>query len=129
MKLYSDATGLLDGLSTWHSIASLAFCFITVIIFRRRFLSPISNVPGPFLASITRIWHVFQIFKGKHNHVTTGLHEKYGPFVRIAPNEVSVAHPDAPKKLLLATLEKVRSSFSRRCVVLFRPDGSKECQS
>lgn len=29
-----------------------------------------------------------------------------GHFVRIAPNEVSVGHPDGPKKILLASLHK-----------------------
>lgn len=30
-----------------------------------------------------------------------------GPFVRMAPNEVSVTHPNGVKALLLATLPKV----------------------
>ncbi|KAK7750867.1 hypothetical protein SLS62_007266 [Diatrype stigma] len=34
------------------------------------------------------------------------LHDEFGHFVRIAHNEVSVGHPDAVKKLLLAPLEK-----------------------
>ncbi|KAK0610893.1 hypothetical protein B0T14DRAFT_529276 [Immersiella caudata] len=34
------------------------------------------------------------------------LHQKYGPFVRIAPNEISVCDRDAPKKLLLAAHPK-----------------------
>lgn len=50
------------------------------------------------------------VVKGKQAHVITRLHEKHGPFVRIAPNEVSVCHPDAPKALLLGTLEKVSDS-------------------
>lgn len=94
-------------------LIALGLVFLTSTIVRRRCFSPISNIPGPFLASITRLHHVFRIFKGKQSEWITNLHDEYGPFVRIAPNEVSVSHSDAPKKLLLRILDKVtlQSSF------------------
>lgn len=74
----------------------------------RRYLSPLSAVPGPFWASITRLWQCCHIYLGDHNIRLIRLHEKYGHFVRIAPNEVSVSHPDGPKLLLYTPLRKVR---------------------
>lgn len=86
--------------------------FTTVVVgllslsIKRSFFSPLSDIPGPFLASLTRLWHLYRIVKGRVSQDTLELHDKYGPFVRIGPDEVSVSHADAPKQLLLNTLHK-----------------------
>lgn len=77
------------------------------VALHRHYFSDLSNVPGPFWASITRLWHVWYILNGKQNLHLKALHEKYGHFVRIAPNEVSVSHPDGSTLLLRAKLHKV----------------------
>ncbi|OTA81553.1 hypothetical protein M434DRAFT_380111 [Hypoxylon sp. CO27-5] len=82
------------------------FLSFVVLAIYRRYLSPLSNVPGPFWASITRLWHAYHVFKGDHNLHQIGLHNHFGYFVRIAPDEVSVSHPDGPHLLLQATLRK-----------------------
>ncbi|KAM0808313.1 hypothetical protein AB5N19_08656 [Seiridium cardinale] len=43
---------------------------------------------------------------GTIKQFTRRLHDELGPFVRIGPNEVSVAHPDRPRKLLPSPLRK-----------------------
>lgn len=88
------------------NIIATALVLLLTIIVKRRYFSTLSSVPGPFLASISRLWHIIRIIKGRVSQDTLELHEKYGPFVRIAPDEVSVSHPDAPKQLLLNTLHK-----------------------
>lgn len=82
--------------------------FLSVIIYRR-YLSPLSNIPGPFWASFSRLWHLHITIQGNQNEQLTKAHEKYGHFVRLANNEVSVSHPDSINRVLLATLEKVLS--------------------
>ncbi|KAK7917833.1 cytochrome P450 [Apiospora marii] len=72
----------------------------------RRYWSPISHIPGHLAASFTRLWHMHRILKGDQNTELIRLHEKHGHFVRISYDEVSVSHPDAIKKALLAPLEK-----------------------
>ncbi|KAH7040011.1 cytochrome P450 [Microdochium trichocladiopsis] len=79
---------------------------VGLVALRRRYLTPISHVPGPFWASITRLWHVSKIIGGKQNYTLLELHEKHGHFVRVAHNEVSVCHPDAVKALYLAPTRK-----------------------
>ncbi|KAI0127595.1 cytochrome P450 [Xylariales sp. AK1849] len=108
-----DSTGEdLGNPSTWsrQSIAVQALILVgTVIsltIVRRRYFSPISSVPGPFLASFSRLWHLRQIWRGDQQIAVAKQHEKYGPFVRIAHDEVSVCHKNATKSLFLAPLEK-----------------------
>lgn len=87
-------------------VTALLLLVVTVATWRRCF-SPLSDLPGPFWASITRLWHVKIIIAGDQNLVLSRLHEKYGHFVRMAPGEVSVTHPDAVRKIFLNPLRKV----------------------
>ncbi|KAK7941445.1 uncharacterized protein PG986_013832 [Apiospora aurea] len=76
------------------------------VVMYRVYLSPLRHIPGPGPAAVTRFWYVRRLLKGKINVDILAAHDQYGHFVRIAPNEVSVGHPDGPKKILLATLHK-----------------------
>ncbi|KAK4185788.1 benzoate 4-monooxygenase cytochrome P450 [Podospora australis] len=84
---------------------TLLLALFSLLIYRRHF-SPLRNIPGPFFASFTRLWHIHRILKGDQNLELIRLHEKHGHIVRIAPNEVSLSHPDAVKKVLAAPLRK-----------------------
>lgn len=56
------------------SVAAL----VTLCLWRRyQYLLPI-NVPGPFAASFTRLWHMQRILKGDQNLELIRLHEKHG---------------------------------------------------
>ncbi|KAL1961169.1 hypothetical protein VTO42DRAFT_3114 [Malbranchea cinnamomea] len=102
---FSELSGLGGAGLIQRVVAFLALALPT-LCFWRRYLSPIRDIPGPFWASLTRLWHVRRILKGDQNLELIRLHEKHGHFVRIAPNEVSVSHPDAVKKILGASLHK-----------------------
>jgi hypothetical protein len=62
------------------------------ILFTRE-ATPLRSVPGPFLASITKLWVFKKQREFKRPFVDIALHQKYGPIVRIAPNEVLVSSP------------------------------------
>ncbi|KAK4227121.1 benzoate 4-monooxygenase cytochrome P450 [Podospora fimiseda] len=94
----------MDWLNT-QTIGLATIALLTLFTWRRYF-SPISNIPGPFAASFTRLWHIQRILKGDQNLELIRLHDKHGHFVRIAPNEVSVSHADGPRKILAAPLHK-----------------------
>lgn len=91
------------------TILGSAVALVFTVALWRRFLSPLKDIPGPFWASLTRLWHVKIIIDGNQNVRLRDAHEEYGPFVRMAPNEVSVTHPDGVKRLLLQALPKVRT--------------------
>lgn len=55
----------------------------------------IRQYPGPFFAKFTDGWLGLVCKEGHRSEVIHGMHRKYGPYVRIAPNHVSVAVPDA----------------------------------
>lgn len=58
--------------------AVLIATIVVLTVIRRRFFSPISSIPGPFLASITRFWHLTQVASGKQNLKLIEQHEKHG---------------------------------------------------
>lgn len=97
---------LAELLQPWTVVGCGLVLILTVAAWRR-FFSPLKNIPGPFWASITRLWYLKILIAGKQNEHLKRAHEKYGQFVRMAPNEVSVTHPDAVKKLYLQPLQKV----------------------
>ena len=68
--------GLL-GLSSPQIAGLLAIALLTLCV-SRRYLSSISDIPGPFAASFTRIWHIQRILKGDQNLELIRLHDKHG---------------------------------------------------
>ncbi|KAK2132270.1 cytochrome P450 [Fusarium oxysporum II5] len=61
----------------------------------RLYLSPLRKFPGPWLAATSNAWEVYHSLKNDRFRVIHGLHEKHGNVVRIGPNQVSVASPEA----------------------------------
>ncbi|KAI4954248.1 hypothetical protein J4E91_001958 [Alternaria rosae] len=53
-----------------------------------RTLHPLAKIPGPFWASVSRTWLMWHHHKGDIEIVERVLHQKYGPIIRIAPDEV-----------------------------------------
>ncbi|KAF4986601.1 hypothetical protein FGRMN_10769 [Fusarium graminum] len=56
-------------------------------------LHPLSKVPGPKLAAATYLPEFYHdvILVGRYTHAIRKMHEKYGPIVRINPNETHCA--------------------------------------
>ncbi|KAL4746876.1 hypothetical protein BDW72DRAFT_206983 [Aspergillus terricola var. indicus] len=84
----------------------LVVLLIVSTVVKRRYLSALHDIPGPSLASVSTLWKIRQIIKGHTEEVMLALHRKHGDFVRIAPNEISISHPDAVKQLLHAKIPK-----------------------
>lgn len=60
-----------------------------IYIVYQRYFHPLSNFPGPFLASLTDLWQVYQFWTLQQPYTLTRLHEQYGPFVRYGPDKLS----------------------------------------
>jgi hypothetical protein len=61
--------------------------------------SPLNAIHGPWHAKVTRFvlkWHEFHFNRTRYLH---SLHKRYGPVVRIAPDEVAFATPEAVKTI------------------------------
>lgn len=55
------------------------------------FFGPLSKIPGPKLWAISRLPRMYMEWQGEEAAGVDVLHKKYGPVVRLAPNEVSFA--------------------------------------
>ena len=92
----APSSDFLFGLAASSSITTAGITVlvlgITYAIYTRE-ATPLRSIPGPFLASITRLW-IFQKQRGfQRQQVDMDLREKYGPIVRISPKEVMVSSP------------------------------------
>lgn len=69
--------------------------WIASIVTYRLFFHPLAKIPGPRLAALTFLYQTYFSFKdGSRFYKQVGeMHKKYGPIVRITPNEVSLSDP------------------------------------
>lgn len=127
-------------------LAGAIFTYFALIIIIRRWFSPISDIPGPFLGSFSVLWQILNTIKGHTEEETIAEHKKHGTqrsiddqltkaldtdwlclgdFVRIGYNEVSVGHPDAVNDVLRSQMDKVLSThlIKSRANPIFRVTG------
>ncbi|RDI84047.1 hypothetical protein Vi05172_g6046 [Venturia inaequalis] len=63
------------------------------------YTSPLQDIPGPVLARFSRSWLLREVWRGTMFTTNRDLHLRYGPIVRIAPNEFSIEDPSAVKMI------------------------------
>ena len=91
------------------SILGLAYWLLWIIY--ARWFHPLRNVPGPWLASVSRLWILYVTWRGDMDHVQRELHQKYGSLIRVAPNECICSDPDAIKKIYRAKNPLTKTDF------------------
>ena len=64
-------------------IASYGCTLFTSIIIYRFFFHRLRHFPGPFLARVSKLWHVAKLLQKPNFILLDELHEAYGDFVRI----------------------------------------------
>ena len=63
-------------------INSYVFALFTSMVIYRTMFHPLHAFPGPVLARVSKLWHVYMV-RGSQNHlVLERMREKYGTFVR-----------------------------------------------
>lgn len=58
-----------------------------------------SAVPGPWFNSITEFPAFINLVTGNQHTYYRSLHEKYGPIVRVSPNELSYVSLEAREEI------------------------------
>lgn len=87
----------------------LCLVFVFQLIVRRWLAGgTLNKVPGPQIAKFTNLRLKFAVLSGDRVHYVHDLHSRYGPIVRIGPNEVAVADMDATK-----AIHKINSGFTK----------------
>lgn len=78
------------------------------------------SIPGPFLAKFSDIWLGWVSSRGHRSDIVHELHKKHGPLVRLAPNHVSVADPDALQVVYAHGNGSLKSNFYDAFVSIHR---------
>ncbi|KAI0546695.1 cytochrome P450 [Xylaria curta] len=85
--------------------------FLVSRMMYRRYASPLRSIPGPFLASCSRLWKLRSTITENSQWEHIELHKKYGPIVRIGPNEVSFSSPHVARNILSAGKRFYKTDF------------------
>lgn len=72
------------------SLVLLAIHFIFQTLF-----DPLRKIPGPFWAKRTHLWKAFHMYSRDLPQAILKAHQKYGPVIRIGPNDVNFQGRDA----------------------------------
>ncbi|KAF1982487.1 cytochrome P450 [Aulographum hederae CBS 113979] len=101
------------------ALIALSFAFPITLLVYRLFFHPLARVPGPFYASLSSLWIYTQSYRGTEASAIDALHARYGPVVRVAPNEVDISDGAA-----LAPIYTERGGFIKaQCYSNFDIDG------
>lgn len=77
-----------------HVIFYFMGLYASLLIYRVLF-SPLRGFPGPYGAKISSFWFSLQLTNHDAYKKVAELHQKYGDFVRIGSNDLSITHPHA----------------------------------
>ncbi|KAI7778726.1 hypothetical protein LA080_001873 [Diaporthe eres] len=70
--------------------------------------SPVRSIPGPWYSRFTQAVLKYHTIRGRRMYYVDDLHSKYGPIVRIAPDEAAVSSLQATQMI-----HKVGSGFNK----------------
>ncbi|KAH7168323.1 cytochrome P450 [Fusarium sp. MPI-SDFR-AT-0072] len=94
---WSAFQGTLTSLTARDWIVALISAWLAFKVLQALYnvspLHPLSKIPGPKLAAATYLPEFYYdvILVGRYTHAIKQMHEKYGPIVRINPNELHCA--------------------------------------
>jgi hypothetical protein len=95
-----DSSGPAMALFSSSLTTTVIIGFLGLIyLFYVREATPLRKVPGPLVASFSKLWMVHKTRQLKRHEIDLELHKKYGPVVRIGPTYVSVSSPSALKQI------------------------------
>ncbi|CAG9982787.1 unnamed protein product [Clonostachys byssicola] len=85
--------------SPWTTVLALVITYPIIRTIYNRYFHPLAKVPGATAWSASRLPFIFALLRGTIVHDFQDLHRRYGPVLRIAPDEVTFAQPDAFSKI------------------------------
>ncbi|KAL8657032.1 MAG: hypothetical protein Q9226_002324 [Calogaya cf. arnoldii] len=100
-----------------YTLLLLPLIFYLLPYLRNRSLR---RVPGPPLARFTNLWLLYHARRGRRYLAVDAAHKRYGPMVRIQPDHVSIADPDAIPIIYSHTGGWTKSSFYEPFVSISR---------
>ncbi|KAI1503322.1 P450 monooxygenase No.1 [Biscogniauxia marginata] len=89
-----------DDPANWPVIGlSLVITYYVLFAFYQLLLSPLRSFPGPLLWKISLVPRAWALTRGVLPFRIAALHDRYGPIVRVAPNELSFRDANAWREI------------------------------
>ncbi|KAF7197679.1 Cytochrome P450 monooxygenase, partial [Pseudocercospora fuligena] len=107
-----------------YSATLILACVAAAFLARAIFIalhSPLNRIPGPWIAKFSNIRLKLAVISGRRIHYIDALHKKYGPFVRISPDEIAVNDSKAIKQIHGIGSGFEKSSWYDTMVAMERP--------
>jgi hypothetical protein len=82
--------------------ALVGYLFLFYLAVYRALFAPVSKIPGPRYALFTDWWLMYKEFTSQRREYIHELHKKYGPVVRVGPNEVCFISVAAVKEIYMS---------------------------
>ncbi|KAK3951370.1 cytochrome P450, partial [Pseudoneurospora amorphoporcata] len=115
MSLSTFRTMLASSISLLLSLILFLLLLLIAIIITtslyRLYLHPLARVPGPRLAALSNTWHAYHARNGRMYTLGKTLHKRYGPVVRVGPDELWVDGREAFKTIYSAGSGFEKSHF------------------
>lgn len=109
--LLSPLFSHVDLASILQGLAAGLIVYVLGLIAYNRFFHPLKDIPGPFFASISSLWYFRAVRYGRGQDYQLPIHKKYGPFVRISPNQVQISDPAAIETIYGPKYEFIKGEF------------------
>jgi hypothetical protein len=107
-------------INSFNTVSAVSWIFLNPVVFSilglgyviyYRYFHPLAKYPGPFLACLTNFWKAYQYWSLGFHHYMLDLHEKYGPIVRIGPNDLSFNGAEAIAPIYKSGRQMPKSVF------------------
>ncbi|KAG9249767.1 cytochrome P450 [Emericellopsis atlantica] len=104
------------------AVAILLGTWILLLCVYNAFLHPLARVPGPWAASLSNIWLAWHVKNGRVAELGKTLHGRYGPAVRVGPNEIWFNSKEAFRTIYSSGSGFEKSEFYRKHLQVTWPD-------
>ena len=106
-----------DSFMVW-ALFTASLCYVLYVILLcvyRLTLHPLAKFPGPTIPAVTFWWEFYHnfIYRGQYIWRIGEMHEKYGPIVRITPDELHVNDPNFHPELMPTAKQHHRDKYPR----------------
>ncbi|CAO3662606.1 unnamed protein product [Umbelopsis ramanniana] len=98
-KMIGASLNAIEQLDRTQVLGMATGAFTIYYITKTFLLDSLRNIPGPFVAKLSRFYEIYLKASGKQWIVIHDLHEKYGTVVRTGHNSISIRDPDAFKHI------------------------------
>ncbi|KAI2780876.1 putative cytochrome P450 [Daldinia loculata] len=90
---------------------TILLSFLTIYVVYQRFFHPLAKYPGPLLASLSNGWKGYYIYKLSLHEQLLNAHIKYGPVIRVGPNDLHFWGADAISPIYKSERQMAKTEF------------------